>query len=162
MAIYMKADTLKGNVTTEGYEDWVDCIELNFSGITSQIQQYIGSNMDRVVNHPCFGDISIIKYIDRSSIALFEHAHSRNVFKKLEIHSVNTSDPIFTFAKLSLMDAIICHYSESSSCQLNSKPREHITFSYTAIEKTYIPKNPDNTPGSPIISGYDLSQGEAM
>lgn len=162
MAIYMKLDSITGNVTTEGYSDWIDCIDLNFAGISSHIQQHIGNDMDRVVNHPHFGDVSIVKFIDRSSIALFEHAHSRKAFKQLEIHSVNTSDPIFTFSKLLLKDAIIRHYSEFSSNHLSAKPRERIVFSYTAIEKTYIPKNPDNSPGSPIISGYDLSQGEAM
>jgi type VI secretion system secreted protein Hcp len=162
MAIYMKLDGLNGNVTTQGYENWIECMDITFSGISSHIQQEIGNDMDRIMNHPKFGDITIIKALDRSSIALFEHAHSRKAFSQVEIHNVNTSDPIFTYAKLILKNAIVSHYSEFNSTTLHAKPYEHITFSYTAIEKTYIPKNPDNSSGSPLISGYDLSQGEAL
>lgn len=162
MAIYMKLDSIQGNVTTKGYEGWIECLDLAFNGISSHIHQEIGNAMDRVLNHPVFGEIDIIKSLDRSSINLFEHAHSRQAIPEVEIHSVNTSDPVFTYAKLILKNAIVSHYSEFSSSLSQTKPREHITFTYTSLEKTYIPKNPDSTPDSPLTSGYNLAQGEAM
>lgn len=162
MAIYLKLDNIKGNVTTEGYQQWIDCIDLSFDGIHSDVQQHIGHDMDRVISHPFFGDIHLIKFLDQSSIALFEHAHNRKAIEHVDIHCVNTSDPIFTFAKYTLKNVIVSHYSEMTVQQLYAKPREFISLSYTALEKTYIPKDSDNKPQSPIISGYDLAQGEAM
>ncbi len=162
MAIYMKIDGLLGGVTTESYEHWIECDEIEFFGINNNIMQSIGHDMDRVINHPQFGEISIKKTLDASSIGLFEFAHNRKPIKKIEIHQLTTGDPLHVYAKLLLEDVIICHYSEFNSNTQITKPREHIRFAYTSIQKTYTPLNSDNTPGSPIISGFDLTTGEPM
>ena len=162
MSIYMRIEGVKGNVTTKNYSDWIECVDLDFSGITNTINLEIGNDMDRVLHHPAFGEVSVYKHLDSSSIALFEYAHNRIAIPKVEIHSVSSSDPIFTYAKLVLNNVIVSHFSEIAGDTLYSKPRESVAFSYTRIEKTYIPQNPDSSPGSPIVSGYDLAQGQAM
>ncbi len=162
MAIYMCIDGMQGNVTTKNYEGWINCIDFDFSGITNQVSQDIGNETDRVMHHPTFGDVSVRKSLDQSSIPLFEHAHSRKVIPQVQIHHVVTSNPVFTYSKLIIKNAIVSHYSELSSDILYSSPREFIVFSYMAIERTYIPRKSDNTAGSPVVSGYDLSEGEAM
>lgn len=162
MAIYMKIEGVKGGVTTESYEHWIECDEIEFFGITSNIMQHVGHGMDRVMNQPQFGEICIQKTLDSSSIGLFELAHNRKNIKEIEIHQLTTGDPLHVYSKILAEDVIISHYSEFNSTQQSEKPRENIRFTYTSIQKTYTPLNPDNTPGNPIISGYDLTLGEPM
>lgn len=158
----MKATNMKGNVTTKNYQDWIECLDCQFEGISNTINQDIGNDMDRVLNHPIFGKFLISKLLDTSSISFFEHAHTRKSITEIDIHYVNNSDPIFTYAKIHLKNALVNHYSDTSSLGIHAKPRELIILAYTSIEKTYIPQNPDNSPGSPIVSGFDLSQGQVM
>lgn len=162
MSIYLHIDGVQGNVTTQDYNDWIECMDCCFDGITNTVSQHIGSDMDRVIHYPKFGEISIHKALDKSSIALFEYAHNRHTIPTVDIHYTTSGNPIFTFSKMSLKNVIISHYSELNSDALYNKPQEHIVLSYTAIEKTYIPRNSDNIAESPIVSGYDLSQGQAM
>jgi type VI secretion system secreted protein Hcp len=162
MAIYLKSSKLSGNTSTSGYENWVNCHTIEFNGISSTVSQTIGNDMDRVIQHPNFGAIRLTKSLDKSSIALFEFAHSRQVIPEVDIHYVTTTDPSFTFAKLKLNDVIISHFSEYYGDGDQHKPSEQVMLSYTRIEKTYIPQKVDGSAGSPIISGYDLTQGQAL
>lgn len=162
MAIYLKVDGATGNVTTKGYEQWIDCQELEFAGISTTIEQTIGDDMDRVVQYPHFSLIQLTKHLDSSSIFFFEHAHNRQSLSSVDIHSVRVSDPVFTFSKIRLTNVIVAHYSEFMSAGHTAKPTEQIALSYTAIEKTYIPQESNGTTGSPITSGYDLATGKGL
>lgn len=162
MAIYMQLGSIKGNVTTSSYADWIDCQEVEFCGIDNTVSQRVGNDMDRVTNHPKFGMIRLSKYLDQSSIDIFQAAHKHQVIPSTDIHYVNVNDPIFTFSKINLKDVIVTHYSELYTSTQHYKPIEHIILAYTQIEKTYIPQATDGKAGSPITSGFNLSNGQPL
>lgn len=162
MTIYMHFGNSTGNVSTTGYENWIECFEIEFCGIDNAVTQTVGNPMDRITNHPDFGMIRLSKYLDRSSISIFQSAYQHKVLPTVDIHYVNVNEPIFTYSKFALSHVVVAHYSELFTNMQHYKPLEQIVLSYTQIEKTYIPQRPDGSADSPITSGFNLTTGQSL
>ena len=122
----------------------------------------VGKNQDRTSSRPSFGEITLIKKADSSSIKLFEAGHSGKVISKVEIDYVSTGNPPTTFSKTSLTNVIISHFSEQHQAEGNSLPIEKVRLNYETIEKTYTPRDASNKAGSPMSSGYNLPQAKQL
>ena len=161
MAIYMKIPGVYGEVTNSDFHAWIDLDSVNFTGITTPTNDIVGRGTSRAVTIPRFGAIAITKAVDKSSIALFEAAHSGKTFPSVEIDFVTTGDPAFAYEKIKLTNVMVTHYSEQKSSE-DSRPQEFITLAYEQIEKTYIPRDAENVAQSPITSGFSLPQAKSM
>lgn len=84
MGIYLKADGAKGNVTAQGFENWVEVSHCQFAGITHPVQQRTGNMWDRVQGSAQFGLIHLQKIPDNSTSFWFQYAHSTSVIPNLE------------------------------------------------------------------------------
>jgi len=115
----------------------------------------VGKTSERTHNLPGFGKIVISKAMDKSSITLFQYAHSADVFKQAEIDYVATGSPDITYAKLLLKDVTVTHYSHAYE-KGDQLPREMIILAYASMQKTFTPRNKDNSLGSPMTTGYNL------
>ncbi|MCK4869946.1 MAG: type VI secretion system tube protein Hcp [Gammaproteobacteria bacterium] len=155
MGIYLKVPGANGDVTTKGYEGWIELFDVDFGGITNPTKMRIGQSQSRMHTFPAFGQLTIIKQLDKSSVHFFEAAHSGKVFPQLDIHYVSTGNELFTYAKTTLKDASISHYADSFKGQ-GEMPEELIRLAYTHIERTFVPRDANNKPGSQLVWGYDL------
>ncbi len=162
MSIYMKMDGINGNVTTENYQNWIQVEDVSFGGIQNSMNNIVGKSQDRISSRPSFGEITLIKKSDVSSIKLFEAAHSGKVISKVEIDYVSTGNPPTTYSKISLTNVLISHYSEKHQGDGTSLPTERVRLHYETIEKTYTPRDASNKVGSPASSGYNLPQAKQL
>jgi type VI secretion system secreted protein Hcp len=71
MAIYMNFNDLaiKGNVTAEGYADWINIQSLQY-GIGRGISMEAGNVANREASRPSISELSISKMMDTSSAKL--------------------------------------------------------------------------------------------
>jgi len=112
MAIYIKMEGIEGEVTTKGFEKWIEVYDVTFSGISSHVTTRLGRNEDRVLGLPAFGDMTLVKPADTSSIKLFEHAYSQTVIPKVTISYVTTGSTPEAYSKYELQQVLVSHYSE--------------------------------------------------
>jgi len=157
MAIYIKMDTISGNVTSEGYENWIEAKHVRFPGISTQVSNNTGNGYSRITGKPYFGELTVIKQTDNSTTTLFENAHSGKVIGTVEIDFVSTSNPPQAYEKFKLTNVIISHFSKEHH-EGGGLPVEFIKLNYTKIEHTYIPRNSANQLQSPQVTGYDIEQ----
>lgn len=151
----MKLPGTSGEVTAKGHEGWIELNKLEFLGISNNVQMRVGKASDRAQGFPGFGKIVIAKQMDKSSITLFQYAHSADIFKEAEINYVTTGNPDVTYAKLILKDVGITHYRHAYA-KGDQLPQEIVMLAYSSIQKTFTPRNKDNSLGSPLTTGYDL------
>lgn len=161
MAIYLKADDIKGSVSTNGYKNWIHINELEFAGIANPTRIKVGQAMDRNLSQPNFGQVIFMKPMDSSTVAFFEAAHSGKVFKQMEFDYVSAGDQPKVYGKVVLSNAVVTHYSDKHSDSLQ-RPMELIRVSYSKIEKTVIAQDVNNKPMSPMTTGYDLEQAAGV
>ena len=161
MTIYLKADGATGNVSAQGYENWIQLRSFQFGGISQAVQQRTGNMRDRVSGGANFGLIYVQKFPDSSTSFWFSYAHSTNVIPNVEIDFVTAGNPPFTYQKVKLTNAFVSLYNQELG-QGNTLPLELLSFGYDAIEVSYVPRSADNTPGNPLITGFNVSAGVKM
>jgi type VI secretion system secreted protein Hcp len=159
MAIYMKIDGLKGNVTVPSYKDWMEVFSLDFK-IKKNVAMITGAMTDRQTGLPRFSELEITKTIDGASTALFQKACNNDPIASVEIHVIATANDDNPCAKYIVNNVLI---SEGHTTVSHSgKPQEMWKLNYTQIQTTYIGRDSNNKTQSPLTTGYKLNEGKLM
>lgn len=161
MTIFLKADGATGNVSTQGYENWINLIHFQFGGISQAVQQRTGNMRDRVKGGADFGLVHLQKIPDGSTAYWFNYAHSTSTIPNVEIDFVTTGNPPFTFQKVKLTNAFVSYFSQQYAVN-RSQPMEMLSLGYDSLEVIYTPRSADNTPGNPLVTGFNVSTGTKM
>ena len=158
MAIYMKFPDAKGNVTTKGFEGWIELYSVEY-GVSRNIQMVAGKSSDRESGRPTLTSIKIMKTVDEASSILFQAATVGKAADSVEIVVCATDDEMSPILKYVLTDVIVS--SRSIQVTEHDAPMVSLSLSYTSIEETVIPRDSSNKSGSPVTSGYDLVTAQA-
>jgi type VI secretion system secreted protein Hcp len=152
MAIYMKLQGINGSVTTKGYENWVAVREVEFGGVGFKMRNTPGNKNTRIQSPATFGDFTLIKTPDASSVPLFEKANTAQLIAQVEIQYLTSESTPMVYTKYVLTNVLVSHYSEMNGGG-RSANLERLRLNYETIQKTYIPILANNTPGSQLVSG---------
>lgn len=156
MAIYLKFDTIKGNVEADGHDGWIDCLSMSW-GVGRGVSAGVGTGQDREAAPPSISEVVITKLMDQATPYLFTES-CVGKSKKAEIHLVKTdAGKLESYMEYKLEDVLISSYSVSAG---TDRPTEQVALSFTKIEMKYIPWKKDHTKDSPIPAGYDMSKGK--
>lgn len=132
MAIYMKYGAINGDVTTDGFKDWIELGSCQL-GAGRGISSARGSASNREASEPSISEITVTKTWDaKSSSKLFEEAVSGEMDRAVEIHFTSTgAKKQETFFVVKLSETGISGYSLSSG---GDKPSESISLNFAKIE----------------------------
>ena len=157
MPIYLKIPGIEGEVTAKGHEKWIECHSLQW-GIGRGISTPTGASTSRESSAPSVSEVTVKKATDKSTPNLFQEA-CVGTSKDIELHLCQTGANIQTYLMFKLAKSLISGYSMSSGGDV---PSESLSFNFTKIEMKYTPFNDDNTPGSPIPAGYDITLAQKV
>ncbi len=161
MAIYLKTPDVKGSVSTQGFEGWVDLRSFQFSGISQQVQQRSGNMAERLGGGLSFGYIYLQKTPDQTTPYWFSCAHSSKVIPNIEIDFVMAGTPPFAYQKINLTNVVISHFSQEYAAG-DALATELLTLAFDTIQMGYVPRTADNQMGSPVIAGYNIAQAQKL
>lgn len=165
MAMYMKLDGIDGDVTTKGYEKWVEIEEINF-GVNRSISTATGKTVDRENTKTAVSEIQVIKLADKTSPLVFMEACQGKARKDLKIHICQTGDKVSPYIEYTLNNVLVSHYAieakdvnqHANAMQgVSAVPREKLSFNFDKIEMKYTPYNEKNDPDTPVTTAYDLT-----
>ena len=152
MALYMKFGSIKGDVETTDYKDWIDINSFQW-GVGRGISSPVGSTADREASHPSVSEVSISKQMDIATNKLIEDALGGEMNNKVEIAYVTTGkNEVKEFLRYILTNTAISGYSVSSG---GDRPSESISLNFTKIEIKYTSLNVDED-GNPASTNYNL------
>jgi type VI secretion system secreted protein Hcp len=162
MAIYMNYNSLavKGNVTANGYKDWIRLDSMQF-GIGRHISMEAGHMSNREASRPSISEVSITKLMDAASSGMFKESVTGSDGIKVIIDVVKTAaDKIEKFVSYELENVLVSSYSLSASAE--SAPVEAISLSFGKITMSYSAADSKNKAGGPERVGYDLEAGKKL
>lgn len=162
MAIYMNYNDkkIKGNVTTEGYEDWIELDDFGF-GVGRGISMEVGAMANREATRPSLSEVSLSKAMDASSGGLFKESVTGSEGVKVVIHLVQTgSSTIQKYAEYTLENCMVSSYSVSAPG--GGAPRESVHLSYGKLMSDLSNADKDNKNAASMKVGYDLVAGKAL
>jgi type VI secretion system secreted protein Hcp len=164
MAIYLKYDTVKGNVTTEGFKDWIELNSCQF-GAGRSLGTGRAGGANRAGNEPSLSEVVCTKDWDSvSSSKLFEESVKGELGHKVEIHfTVGSSGNKAPQAQLivKLEKCGIASYSMSGSGGNSGAPTESFSLNFTKIEITPFKVEANQAPAKGTAVNYDMESGKA-
>ncbi len=159
MAIYMKYDTINGDVTESGHVDWIELTSFQF-GVGRSISSPIGAAADRESRDPTISEVVVTKMLDKSSPHLFQEAVTGFEGKVVTVEFTRTDKKdLATFLSYKLSETLISGYNVSSA---GDRPSETVSLNFTKVEMKVTPTGASGAAGSPLSAGYDLKAAKAF
>ena len=152
MAIYMKFGDIGGDVSTEGFKQWIELNSFQY-GVSRGVTSGAGGK-HRESSAPSISEIVVTKTTDASSGKLYQNAVAGVFDTKVDIKmTTTTKGKVETFLTYELKDCGISSYSLSSG---GDRPMESLSLNFAHI--TVKPTQPDKSGQIKMgdIVGYDL------
>ena len=161
MAIYMQynGDAVKGDVTSEGYKNWMDVSSLQF-GVGRGISSQAGSMSNRESTMPSVSEVVITKSMDASSALLLKESFAGSEGVTVVLAMVRTGkDMPEEVGRIVLENVLVSSYSMSSG---GDRPQESVSLNFSKVEFDLKGADVANKNGPNIKVGYDLAAGKSL
>ncbi len=152
MGIYLKYDTLEGNVTAAGFEKWIELNTFQW-GVGRGIGSSDGTSGVRESSAASVSEVSVTKPLDKVSHSLLEAALWGEP-KKVEVaFTRNQKGGEVEFLRYELESTMTSGYSISGG---GDRPMESLSFNFTKVTMHNAVAKADNT-GDAQKTIYDLA-----
>lgn len=160
MAIYIKFDGIEGNVTAKGFEKQMELLSCQW-GAGRALTMETGRMSNREATRPSISEVTVSKYLDKSTPLIFEQACIGKEGRDVLISVVQTGgDTLETYLEYKLTDVLVSSYSVSASG--DGDPMETISLSFSSIEINYIDQDSKNKNKGSTRWGYSVAEGKKL
>jgi type VI secretion system secreted protein Hcp len=150
----MKFGDVPGDVTTQGFKDWIEMNSFQF-GVSRGVSSGAGG-ATRESSAPSISEIVVTKYFDKSSAKLYQDSVAGSFDKKVQIKmTTTTKSTIETFLTYDLSDCGVSSYSQSSG---GDAPTESLSLNFVKIMVTPTPLDKSGQIKKGAVVSYDLQQ----
>jgi type VI secretion system secreted protein Hcp len=155
MAIYMKFTGIDGEVTTEGYEKYIECSSLHM-GISRFISSGGTGASHREASSPRINDIQITRPSDSASLALTKAALGIPEAKVTFDWTTTVNKKQTAYARVSLEGVMISSLSTASNG--DQRPSETLTLNFTKIEWKFVEVGGKMSETNKGVIGWDVAK----
>ena len=158
MPIYMKYDSIDGDVTATGHEKWIEVNSFQF-GVGRGISAPVGGSSDREASAPSVSEIVVTKPTDVASVKIMTEALQGEGqdctidFCKTDAGKLNV------YLSYTLTNTMISGFSSSSG---GDRPQESISLNFTKCALRDVSLGAKNEDGSPATVTYDLGLAQIV
>jgi len=132
---YLKLDGIEGEAATTGFEKQIQLLSFSWGGSqTTSVAGTGGSGAGKVD----LSDLSIMKYYDKASPAVFKALVSGTHIKTGVLSATKAGAGGKPFLKISLGELFVTSHQVSASSEI---PSESVSFSYNTIKVEYSTQN---------------------
>jgi type VI secretion system secreted protein Hcp len=158
MSIYMKFGDIKGEVTSDGYKDHIELMSMSFGASRPISMSATGGADKRESGRPILSEISVMKYVDGTSRALFQDNLVGAMGSKVEIKMTRTKPDggEQEYLVLTLTNGAVSNYQLADSAG-SDRGTESLTIAYTKIEYKYTSYDEAGKTPKPDTVTYDLT-----
>jgi type VI secretion system secreted protein Hcp len=148
----MKFGGIEGDVTTHGYEKWIELNSFQY-GVGRAVSSGSGGNT-RESSAPNISEIVVTKHFDKSSAKLYQDSVAGTFDTKVEIKmNTTTKNKTETFLTFELSDCGVSSYSLSSG---GDAPMESLSLNFIKIMVTPTPLDKSGQIKKGDVVSYDL------
>ncbi|MBL1265355.1 Hcp family type VI secretion system effector [Methylomicrobium sp. RS1] len=151
MAAYLQIEPIKGECTEEKHADWIQVLSYSI-GVSQQVSGFTGTG-GRSAGDASFGDLSVMKEVDKASIDLNLHCIQGKHIAKLVLEICEDTGEKICILKYELEDVMVSSVQLSGSTGAG-RPAESVSFVYKKISWTYTPVKADGSGDTAIGPKY--------
>lgn len=155
MPIYMKFDSIDGEVTAKGHEKWIEVLSWSF-GVTNPTT--IGSSTGGAgAGKASFQDLHFVQNSQSSSPKLLQALARGDHLKSALLTFVKGESNPVEYLKIKLEDVLVSSFQAGGAEGSNNDlPSESVSLNFAKIEWNYTPQNSDGTTVAPIVFPFDI------
>ena len=148
----MKFGSIPGDVTTDGYKDWIELNSFQY-GVGRSVSSGAGGNT-RERSAPNISEIVVTKHFDKASAKLYQDSVAGTFDTKVEIKmNTTTKSKTETFLAFELVDCGVSSYSLSSG---GDNPMESLSLNFLKVIVTPTPLDKSGQIKKGDVVSYDL------
>ena len=153
----MKFGSIDGDVTTDGYKNWIELNSFQY-GVSRAVSSGAGGNT-RESSAPNISEIVVTKYFDKASAKLYQDSVAGAFDTKVQIKmNTTTKNKTETFLTFDLSDCGVSSYSLSTG---GDNPSESLSLNFLKIMVTPTPLDKSGQIKKGDVVSYDLLQMKA-
>ena len=153
----MKFGGIEGDVTTQGYEKWIELNSFQY-GVGRSVSSG-GGGRTRESSAPNVSEIVVTKHFDKASAKLYQDSVAGTFDTKVEIKmNTTTKNKTETFLTFELTDCGVSSYSLSSG---GENPMESLSLNFLKVMVTPTPLDKSGQIKKGDVVSYDLLQMKA-
>ena len=154
MAIYMKYGSVNGDVTTQGFTQWIELDRFEF-GVGRSIGSAARGLDNREASEPSISEIVVVKRMDVGSTGLIQDAWGGELNNTVTIKFTSTTkNGVTTFLEYDLENCGLSSYA--ISCK-GDMPEENLSLNFTKITHRFSGLDA-TTQANPASASYDLTK----
>jgi len=155
--IYMSFGKVEGDVTTQGYKNWIELNSFQY-GVARGVSSG-GGGQTRESSAPSISEIVVTKHFDKASAKLYQDSVAGTFDTKVVIKmNTTTKNATETFLTFELTDCGVSSYSLSSG---GDNPMESLSLNFLKIMVTPTPLDKSGQTKKGDIVTYDLLEMKA-
>ncbi|NEU11873.1 type VI secretion system tube protein Hcp [Methylobacterium sp. BTF04] len=156
--IFFKLDGIKGEAQDDKYKDEIDVLAWSWGASQSGTTHGgSGSGAGKVTVQ----DLSVTKYIDKSSAALFQHCCNGKHIKKGKLIVRKAGDKPLEYLTIELEEVMITHISMGGSGS-EDRLTENVTFNFGQFHVKYAQQNKDGSKGAEVEHKFHIAQNKQL
>ena len=155
--IFLKLDGINGEAQDTKYNDHIDILAWSW-GASQSGTTHMGSGSGS--GKVSVQDLSLTKYIDKSSPVLFQHCASGKHIKKGTLIVRKAGDNPLDYLTVELEDLMVTHVSMGGSGS-EDRLTENITLNFAQYHIKYAVQNADGSRGKEVEHKFHIAQNKA-
>ena len=160
ISILMTYGDVKGDATDAAHKNWVRLNSCLFDVIRNVTQE--SGNPKRNVGTPSISTLKLTKKMDSATPGVFLESLTGSG-QNATIHFCQGADGsnLQVFMEYKLENALISSYSVDAE-EGDNTVHEHFTISFTTIKTVYTPYDTAGRKGTPMASGYNITEAKRI
>lgn len=144
MDVFLKLEGIKGEAQDSKYKDEIDVLAWSWGASQSGTTHVGGGSGSGKV---AVQDLSVTKYIDKSSPTLFQHCCNGKHISKGQLVVRKAGEKPLEYIKIDLEDIIVTHVSVGGSGS-EDRLTENVTLNFATFHIKYAVQNKDGSKGA--------------
>ncbi len=144
--VFLKVSGIKGESIDSKHPEEIEIISWNWGASGSGF----GANYQ-------VRDLTVVKYMDRSSPTLFNACLTQKVIKEIQLTNRKSGSVPLEYMVLTLS---ACNVSSVDTHSSEDYPTETVCFRFAKFKQEYTPQNPDGSGAGKITAEFDLENPE--
>lgn len=155
--MFLKLDNIKGESQDSKHKEEIDVLAWSWGGSQSGTGHAGGGSGSGKVN---VQDLSVTKYVDKSSATLFLHMCNGKHIKKGHLYVRKAGEKPLEYIKLEMDDIIVTSLSTGGSGG-EDRLTENLTLNFSKFKVEYTPQKADGSGEAAVEMKWDIAANEA-
>jgi type VI secretion system secreted protein Hcp len=151
--MFLELDDIKGESTDETHKDKIEVLSWSW-GMTQTGSSHIGTGSG--TGKVDVDNLSITKYIDKSSPNLKKLCCKGKAFSKATLYIRKAGDKPVEYVKLELYNGLVSNISIGASG--GDRFTEHVSFNFASFKFNYTPQDKKGAAGASIPAAWNIAK----